>query len=97
MGDPRHMDGGGDVSSDAAFDGVVVSAAELTECNVRGNKLDNVSATALAKISAPKGIMLFGIKHGQKEASFHNQGLGPVDAILIANDLLVSTSLTNLS
>ena len=33
MGDPRHMDGGGDVSSDAAFDGVVVSAAELTECN----------------------------------------------------------------
>ena len=30
MGDPRHMDGGGDVSSDAAFDEVVVSAAELT-------------------------------------------------------------------
>ena len=69
--------------------------ASLTECNVRSNNLDNESATALTKISAPKGIMLFGIKHGQKEASFCDQGLGPVDAILIANDLLVSTSLTS--
>ena len=66
----------------------------LTECNVRGNKLDNESATALTKISAPKGIMLFGIKHGQQKVSFYDQGFGPVDAILIANDLLVSASLT---
>ena len=70
--------------------------AVLTECNVRGNKLDSESAHALAKVATEKGIMIFGTKHDQKEASFVNQGLGPVDAILIASDLRVSAVLTTL-
>ena len=66
-----------------AFADALCVNTSLTECNVRDNKLDNESATALTKISAPKGIMLFGGKHGQKEAAFHDQRLRPVDAILI--------------
>jgi hypothetical protein len=46
----------------------------ITECNVRGNNLDNESAKVLAKIGVEKGIMLFGIKRVQKEADFSNQG-----------------------
>ena len=70
-------------------------SASLTECNVRGNTLDGNSATLLAKIAREKRVMLFGIKHNQSEANFTRQGLGPVDAILIASDLAVSASLTS--
>ena len=66
----------------------------LTECNVRGNNLNTESATALAKVATEKRVMLFGIKHDQTEADFKGQSLGPVDAILIASDLSVSSSLT---
>ena len=41
-----------------------------------------------AKIGTEKGRMLFGIKRDQEEADFRNQGLGPGDAILLANDLV---------
>ena len=72
--------------------GLAVNAV-MTECNVRGNNLDTDSARALAEVATKKGVMLFGIKHDQKEANFHSQGLGSVDAILIASDLFVSISL----
>ena len=49
----------------------------------------------LANVATEKRVMLFGIKHDQKEANFHNQSLGPVDAILMASDLAVSGSLTS--
>ena len=75
--------------------GLIPAMASLTECNVRGNKLDKESATLLAKVASEKRITLFGIKHDQTEASFIRQGLGPVDAILIASDLSVSASLTS--
>ena len=39
--------------------------------------------------------MLFGIKHDQTEVDFGQQGLSPVDAILLASDLSVSASLTS--
>jgi len=76
--------------------GLMHAMASLTECNVRGNNLDKESATLLAKVATEKRIMLFGIKHDQKEADFSGQRppLGPVDAILIANDLAVSASVT---
>ena len=70
-------------------------SASLTECNVRGNALDGDSATLLAKVAREKRVMLFGIKHNQTEAIFQGQGLGPVDAILIASDLAVSASITS--
>ena len=58
---------------------------------MRGNNFDQESAKALAKIGTEKGIMLFGIKWDQKEADFQGQGLGPVDAILLASDLANSS------
>ena len=64
--------------------------AVLTECSVRGNNLDNESANALAKVATEKRVMLFGIKQDQTEAAFSSQGLGPVDAVLVASDLRVS-------
>ncbi len=69
-------------------------SASLTECCVRGNKLDRESAKMLADVATEKRIMLFGIQHDQKEADFSNKGLMPADAILVANDLSVSASLT---
>ena len=75
-------------------DALCVSTS-LTECNVRDNKLDKESATLLAKVAGEKRIMLFGIKHDQTEATFQDQALGPVDAILIASDLSFSASLTS--
>ena len=61
---------------------------------MRGNEFNSESAKRLAKRATEKRVMLFGIKHGQTEASFKGQHLGPLDAILLANDLAVSTSLT---
>merc|ERR1712070_846799 len=72
----------------------VRDSASLTECNVRGNNLDAESATLLAKVGTEKRITLCGMKHDQTEANFAQQRLGPVDAILIASDLLVCSSLT---
>ena len=66
----------------------------LTEYSVRGNGLDVQSARAPAKVATQKLVMLFGIKHNQDEASFQDQDLKPPDAILIANDICVSRSLT---
>ena len=74
--------------------GGLAGSGTLTECNVRGNQLDVESAMALAKVATEKRVMLFGIKHDQTEAYFLNKGLGAVDAVLIANDICVSRSLT---
>ena len=67
----------------------------VTECNLRGNGLNEDSAKKLAKIGTEKRITLFGIKHGEREADFRRQGIGSVDAILIANDLAVTASVTS--
>lgn len=57
----------------------------MTECNVRGDELNNASAHMLAEVGTEKHIMLSGIKHDQTEANFFNQDLRPADAILIAS------------
>lgn len=79
-----------------ALAGALRVNASLTECNVRGNRLDGESATMLAKVGAEKRIMLFGIKHDQKEANFRSEGLDSVDVILIASDLAVTAQLTKI-
>ena len=78
-----------------ALASVVPDMTSVTECNVRGNRLNADSAKELAKIATEKRVTLFGIHHGQTEADFRNQRLGSVDAILIANDLAVTASLTS--
>ena len=76
-------------------------SACLTEFNMRANHLNkdaaHDSATLLAKpkVASENRIMLFGIKHYQTEAIFQDWDLGPVDAILIASDLSVSTCLAD--
>ncbi|KOO34935.1 protein nlrc3-like protein, partial [Chrysochromulina tobinii] len=92
-----------DLSGENLGPGIATPLAEflsastmITECNLRGNKLDSESAKVLAKIGIEKGIMLFGIKRDQKEADFANQGLGPSDAILIASDIATG-ALTSLN
>ena len=69
----------------------------LTECNVLHNNLDLESATMLAKIGTEKGIMLSGMKRGQKVADFYKRRLGPADAILIASDIRAMPVLASLN
>ena len=69
-------------------------SGSLTECNIRGNHLDVESAKLLAKVAMEKRVMLFGIKHDQTKADFSFQNLKLPDAVLIANDISVSRSLT---
>ena len=80
----------------AALAPAIAVSASLTECNVRGNQLDGESATLLSKVAREKCVMLFGIKHDQTKVDFTSQGLSPVDAILLASDLSVSTSVTKI-
>ena len=75
----------------------IAGGASVTECNLRGNNLNQESAKELAKIGTEKRVTLFGIHHGQTEADFRDQGIGYVDAILIANDLAVTASLTSVN
>ena len=81
-----------DVGIKAIADAIV--RGSLMECNVRGNKLDVESAMVLAKVATEKRVMLFGIRHDQTEADFQRRDLKPPDAVLIANDISVSRSLT---
>ena len=87
---------GTDISGVQALADALRDNGSLTECNVRGNKLDAESATLLAKVGTERQITLFGMKHDQTEADFSRQNLKPVDAILVASDLLVCGSLTQL-
>ena len=69
-------------------------SASLTMTNLLKNNLDKESATMLTKIAAEKKISLCGIGPDQTSAKFSEQGLGPIDSILIASDLGVRASLT---
>jgi len=69
----------------------------LTSLNLLRNNLDTASANALAEVAKTKRISLCGIKPDQTEADFSWQSLGPVDAILIASDVSVSSVLTSLN
>eukprot|EP00966_Prymnesium_polylepis_P258649 5974101-Prymnesium_polylepis.1 len=77
-------------------DSMRVSQCSLTQCNVRGNKLNVESAKLLAKVATEKRVMLFGITHDQTGASFRGEGLTPPDAVLIANDISVGRSMTTI-
>ena len=77
-------------------------SAVLTVTDVRYNKLDTESATALAAIAKEKGISLCGIKPDQTTADFRPSQNGgnfmqPADAILLTADLEVNEALTSLN
>ena len=75
----------------------IAASPVLAECNVLHNNLDLESATMLAKIGTEKGIMLSGMKRGQKVADFYKRRLGPADAILIASDIRAMPVLASLN
>ena len=65
--------------------------------DLRYNQLDTESATMLATIAKEKKISLCGIAPDQTSANFYNMCLGKIDSILIASDLHVRASLTEVS
>ena len=76
------------------------ASSKLIACNLLQNEFDFESAKMLAAIGTEKRIMLSGKilpdTYERAEADFSSQGLGPVDATLIASDALVSRVLTDL-
>ncbi len=87
------------ISSDRAgpiVEGIKASAA-LTECNMRGCKLDVDTAKLLAEAASQKRVMLFGIEHEQTAADFSGQSIGMAEATLIASDVGISRALTSLN
>ena len=62
--------------------------------NLLKNEFNVETATMLAQISKEKEITLCGIASDQAEAEFRAQNLQPPDAVLIANDISVSRSLS---
>ena len=73
--------------------------ASLTSVNLLANKMDIESATMLLKVKAEKSMLrtLCGLTHEETEINLNSQGLGPADAMLLAPEVSVMTSLTNLS
>ena len=76
------------------------ASSKLTACNLLQNEFDFESAKMLAAIGTEKRIMLSGKilpdTFERAEADFSSQGLGPVDATLIASDALVSRVLNKI-
>ena len=68
----------------------------LTSMNLLKNKVGKEQTKALGRVMAshPSLKSLCGLKAGTTTADFSNQGLGPGDALLIAEDLKVNRALT---
>ena len=71
--------------------------ASLTSVNLLSNKMDIESATVLLKVKAEKSMLrtLCGLTHEEIEINLQLQGLGPADAMLLAPEVSVMTSLTS--
>ena len=60
----------------------------LESANLLKNNIGKEQIESLIKIKKEKGmISLCGLKEGQTEANFSDQGLGPEDAMLISLDI----------
>ena len=70
--------------------------ASLTAANLLGNKFDTDAASMLlkAKQENPKLTTLCGFKGDETSIDFSDKGLGPADAMLIAPEISVMASLT---
>ena len=76
----------------------VAVTASLTSVNLLSNKMDIESATMLLKVKAEKSMLrtLCGLTHEETEINLNSQGLGPADAMLLAPEVSVMTSLTKI-
>ena len=60
----------------------------MASVNLLKNDIEDEQMQALIKIKKEKGMVsLCGLRKGQTEADFSNQGLGPADAKLIGLDI----------
>ena len=73
---------------------LIRDSPSLTAVNVLRNSLDVESANMLAEVAKTKGISLCGIETDATTADLSDQRLGPTDAILVASDLTVRSSMT---
>ena len=83
-----------DAEGAKALAATLAASTSLTSVNLLRNNLDGDSATLLSAAAKQKGISLCGIAPDQTKADFARWGLGPADAILVAHDLYVRASLT---
>ena len=72
----------------------MLDADGLLLLDLQEGHTEGESLAMILKLNEEKPI---GIKHDQTEVDFSSQGLGVVDAILVATDLLVSGMLTKIS
>ena len=76
----------------------LVSAASLTAVNLLRNKIDVESTAVLLAVRAERPSLrtLCGFTHQEVELDFKYNGLGPGDAMLLAPEIAVMTSLSML-
>jgi hypothetical protein len=72
---------------------LISATSVLKNCKLLKNRFDVESAKKLTKMGMEKSIMLSGLTCDRTAANFMNEGLQPADAILIASDLQVVTTL----
>jgi len=72
---------------------LIPATSVLKNCKLLKNRFDVESAKKLTKMGMEKSIMLSGLTCDRTAANFMNEGLQPADAILIASDLQVVTTL----
>ena len=77
----------------------VAASGELTCVNLLSNNMDPESATMLLKVKAEKPNLrtLCGLSHEETELDYPFNGLGPMDAMLLAPEIAVMSGLTKIS
>ena len=87
-----------DLSGIKAIADALRANASVTSVNVLSNQLDVDSADLLLKVKAEKPNLrtLCGLTHEETELNLWNRSLGPGDAKLLAAEILVMASLTQL-
>ena len=71
----------------------------LTSVNLLKNRLETEAASVLLKVKEEKPMLrtLCGLTHAETKLDYRNQGLGQADAMLLAPEISVMTSLTSVN
>ena len=71
----------------------------LTSINLLKNRLGTEAASVLLKVKEEKPMLrtLCGLTHAETELDYNDQGLRPADAMLLAPEISVMTSVTSVS
>lgn len=91
--------GGNELGSEGALAlETALKSSSLTAVNLLRNRLDMESAAALLKVKAQRTSLrtLCGLTHEEVELDYKYNGLGPGDALLLASEISVMTSLSTL-